>query len=200
MTIKTDPFAICCISPQLVQSGNIAILEELFKARVGVEQGQDPVTVGPEVGRPVIDLGRGVLDLIKFSSQEIYVVPFRTALFIILDKCSMAFAELANAVEFILPVLFEGFAAGIGIEVVAEEEEIVLEEAGESWFEMLEKIDLDGIVTETGLANFLLGALPVVGGDLVALLGQGSAGRMVTGTGRGVTDPGDGLLHFFLQA
>ena len=158
-----------------------------------MEQGQDPVAVGPQVARPVVNLGWGVLDLVELSSQEIYVVPFRAGLFVVLDKGSMGLAELADSIDLILTVLFEGIAAGVGKEVIAEEEEIVLEEGCESRFEMLEKVNFRGIVVETGLPDLLLGALPVMGGDLVGLLGQGSAGRIVT-------DPGNGLLHFVLQA
>lgn len=134
-----------------------------------------------------------MLHLIKLPAQEIYVVPFRAASFEVLNKGSMGLAELPDTIQFLLPVLFDYFASGIGIQVIAEEKEIEFEAGGEPRFEMFEKIDLNGIVMETGLADFLLGQLPVMGDDLVALLGLLSVGRVPA-------NAIDGLLHFFLQA
>jgi hypothetical protein len=165
---------------------------ELFKAAVGVEKREDPIPVSPEVGGAVIDLGRRSLNLMKLSAKEIVVIPISPRLFVVVDENGMGLAEFSEAVRLLPAELFQYRDAGVGVYLVAEEEQVEFQEAREFRFLVSEEIDLGGVIGETVHANLLFYELPIVGGDAVAVVGLDCSGGFAF-------EPADRPDHFFVE-
>jgi hypothetical protein len=122
-----------------------------------MEMREDPIPVCPEVGGAVIDLGGCSLDLVKLPAKEIVVVPICTGLFVLIDKNGVGFAEFPDAVSLLPAELLQHGAAGVAVYLMAEEQEVIFQQAREFCFLVPEEIDLGGVMGETVHANLLFG-------------------------------------------
>jgi|SRR5579863_2541048 len=137
---------------------------------VRIKQGDDPIPVGPEIRGAVIDLGGRSLDFVKLPAKEIMFVPISPRFLVIMDKNGVGLAEPSDAFSRLPAELFRRGAPGIGVYLVPIEEKIVFQQAREFRFLVPEEIDLNGVIGEPVRANLLLGKLPVIGSDAVAVV------------------------------
>jgi len=166
--------------------------EKAFKLAVRGEKGDDPVPIGPEVGGPVVDLRRRPLHFVKLAAKEIKIIPFRPRLVVVAFERRMRLAEIPDAVDLAFMEFFQHAAPGAGIYLEAVQEQVEFQQAGEQHLPVLKKVDLIRVIRKTGSPDILFDALPMIGGDMIASIGQSTSGCLTA-------KPADRFYHFFME-